>query len=69
MARWAMSIDPSWGIPLDIYLERGENLSIRQYPLDKVLSAIRTITTKGLYDRISDSTIGLFYLWSTIQGI
>lgn len=55
-----MTIDPSWGEPLDTYLERGDGLSIRQYPLSKVLSAIRTITIKGPADIISDSTLEAF---------
>ncbi|KAF8602253.1 hypothetical protein BDV93DRAFT_607685 [Ceratobasidium sp. AG-I] len=60
MARFAMSIDPNWGVPLKIYLERGENLAIRQYPLERVLSAIKVITTKGLGEIISDTTLEAF---------
>lgn len=60
MSRWAIPVDLDWGVPLDVYLKRGENLSIRQHPLDRVLSAIRTITTKNPSDTLYDSTLEAF---------
>lgn len=53
----AIKTRSDWGIPIDTYLERGENLAIRQYPLGRVLSAIEAITTKRLGEMICDTTL------------
>ncbi|KAF8593203.1 hypothetical protein BDV93DRAFT_566792 [Ceratobasidium sp. AG-I] len=60
MSRWEMFVTFDWGTPLDVYLARNKNLSMRQYPLDAVLSAIRTITIKNTSDVVHESTLEAF---------
>ncbi|KAF8602249.1 hypothetical protein BDV93DRAFT_545469 [Ceratobasidium sp. AG-I] len=57
MSTWAVTIDPEWGTPLEIYLQRNEKISIRQYPLDRVLFAIKTITTRDTAGDLYESTL------------
>ncbi|KAF8596688.1 hypothetical protein BDV93DRAFT_527904, partial [Ceratobasidium sp. AG-I] len=49
--------DPRWGVALDEYLDSNQNYSLAKYPVDRVLSAIKTITTNDPPVLISDTTL------------
>lgn len=56
----AFTIDPSWGVPLDEYLEPIQHFSLPKYPVDRVLSSIKIITTNEHLETISDATLEAF---------
>ncbi|KAF8596685.1 hypothetical protein BDV93DRAFT_527902 [Ceratobasidium sp. AG-I] len=54
---FSFNIDPSYGVPLEEYLESNQCFSLVKYPVDRVLSAIKTITTNDPPEVISDATL------------
>lgn len=49
--------NPSYGVPLDEYLDSNQPFVLAKYPVDRVLSAIQTITTNDSPEVISDATL------------
>ncbi|KAF8592813.1 hypothetical protein BDV93DRAFT_517067, partial [Ceratobasidium sp. AG-I] len=54
---YSFILDPRWGVSLDKYLESSQPYSLAKYPVERVLSAIKTITTNDPPELISDTTL------------
>ncbi|KAF8596691.1 hypothetical protein BDV93DRAFT_563086 [Ceratobasidium sp. AG-I] len=53
---FSFTYDPRWGVGIDEYLESNKQFSLAKYPIDRVLSAIKTVTTNDPPGTISDAT-------------
>lgn len=49
-------VDPSWGVPLDVYLKEKQHLPLPVYPIDVVTSSLESISLDSS-EIISDSTL------------
>lgn len=52
----SFTYDPRWGVSIDEYLDSNHQYSLVKYPLDRVRSAIKTVTTSDPPGIISDAT-------------
>ncbi|KAF8596684.1 hypothetical protein BDV93DRAFT_563081 [Ceratobasidium sp. AG-I] len=56
-ASFSFTLDPSYGSSLEEYLESNQHFTLVKYPVDRVLSAIKTITTNDPPEVVSDATL------------
>ena len=54
---FSFTLDPSYGVPLDEYLDSNQPFTLPKYPVDRVLSAIKAVTTNESLETISDANL------------
>ena len=54
---FSFALDPRYGVPLDKHIQSNQPSFLAKHPVNRVLSAIKTITTNDPPDIVSDATL------------